>query len=90
MLYNYLKSVHTAERMVVAGVGMDHDKLVDLCRHYFVGEKKAIWEEDKELSGAAKPVDKSVSQYTGGIIAVGLQVCVAVHHRGNHCCRFCL
>ena len=57
--------------MVVAGVGMDHDKLVDLCRRYFVAEKKAIWEENKELSGPAKPVDKSVSQYTGGILAVG-------------------
>ena len=91
--------------MVVAGVGMDHDKLVDLCRRYFVAEKKAIWEENKELLGVRLACgqvcvaihrgnhccrfQESVSQYTtGGIIAVGFQVCVTVHHRGNHCCRF--
>lgn len=71
ILYSYLKSVHIPERMVVAGVGMDHSKLVDLCRRYFVAEKRAIWEESKELAGAVKPIDKSVSQYTGGIITVG-------------------
>ena len=72
MLYGYLKSVHIPERMVVAGVGMEHSSLVDLCRRYFLAEKSAIWDETKELTGAMTPIDKSVSQYTGGVISVRL------------------
>ncbi|XP_076455236.1 mitochondrial-processing peptidase subunit alpha-like [Babylonia areolata] len=70
-LYQFMKSIHTPQRMVVAGVGVEHQCLVDLCQKYFLRNKSAIWEERAELvGGEAKPVDKSVSQYTGGIITV--------------------
>ncbi|KAK7095091.1 mitochondrial-processing peptidase subunit alpha-like [Littorina saxatilis] len=69
-LYGYLKSVHIPQRMVVAGVGMEHETLVELCQRHFVQEKSAIWEEKKEFAGVAKPVDKSIAQYTGGLISI--------------------
>nr|KAG5699975.1 hypothetical protein BaRGS_001794 [Batillaria attramentaria] len=69
-LYSYMQSVHTPQRMVVAGVGMDHGTLVETCNRHFVQNKSPIWSEDPAVVRSAKPVDKSVSQYTGGIVAV--------------------
>ncbi|XP_054271218.1 mitochondrial-processing peptidase subunit alpha [Macrosteles quadrilineatus] len=65
VLMTYLKSHHTLSRMVVAGVGVDHQMLVDHVNRYFV-ERKPTWEENKSI----KPVkvDNSTAQYTGGLV----------------------
>ncbi|KAK4313571.1 hypothetical protein Pmani_015081 [Petrolisthes manimaculis] len=68
MLFSYLRHHHTPSRMVVAGVGVDHDAFVEYAQKYFV-EKPAIWEENQNLSSARTiRVDNSISQYTGGIV----------------------
>lgn len=57
--------------MVVAGVGVDHQRLVDATYKYFV-EKPPIWSTDEKIIQMKQniPVDNSISQYTGGIIKV--------------------
>lgn len=56
--------------MVIAGVGVEHQKLVEAAKKYFL-EDKPIWETEnlfipnKELS-----IDDSVAQYTGGMVQV--------------------
>lgn len=56
--------------MVVAGVGVDHGKLVEATQKYFV-DQKPIWETDKELTSARNAtVDGSMAQYTGGLVKV--------------------
>ncbi|KAJ8300575.1 hypothetical protein KUTeg_022094 [Tegillarca granosa] len=70
VLYTYMKNFHTPDRMVVAGVGMDHKTLVDLVRKYFIELKRPIWEEDSNLIDKSKHVDKSIAQYTGGDLRV--------------------
>jgi len=59
--------------MVVAGVGVDHNALVESVQKYFV-DMKPIWEEDPDLPVPTldMQVDNSVAQYTGGIIQVRL------------------
>ncbi|XP_030382023.1 mitochondrial-processing peptidase subunit alpha [Scaptodrosophila lebanonensis] len=67
VLLNYLKYHHTPERMVIAGVGVDHDELVHYVRKYFV-EDPAIWDNETMQEGGPKLVDTSVAQYTGGCV----------------------
>ena len=52
--------------MVVAGVNVDHEDLVELTRKYFV-ESKPIWHKEGEV---IKAPDESLTQYTGGIVKV--------------------
>nr|CAD7398379.1 unnamed protein product [Timema cristinae] len=55
--------------MVVAGVGVDHDTFVESVSKYFL-DQKPIWEQDSGLviptPGLA--IDKSLAQYTGGVV----------------------
>ncbi|XP_026843515.1 mitochondrial-processing peptidase subunit alpha-like [Drosophila persimilis] len=67
VLMKYLKHHHSPSRMVFAGVGVDHDELVELVRKYFV-EEKPIWESEPESSVGPKQVDTSIAHYTGGIV----------------------
>ncbi|KAG8184572.1 hypothetical protein JTE90_007688 [Oedothorax gibbosus] len=69
VLYTYLKNHFTPSRMVVAGVGIEHDALVEACQKYFV-EKPPIWELEKLASDQDLPVDNSISQFTGGLVKV--------------------
>ena len=57
--------------MVVAGVGVDHSALVESVQKYFV-DMKPIWDEDPDLTVSTldMQVDKSIAQYTGGMIQV--------------------
>lgn len=59
--------------MVVAGVGVEHQKLVDIVQKYFV-DIKPIWEVHDLVSPINKKIslDNSIAQYTGGIIQVYL------------------
>uniref|UniRef100_T1ILS6 Guanine nucleotide-binding protein-like 3 homolog n=1 Tax=Strigamia maritima TaxID=126957 RepID=T1ILS6_STRMM len=68
LLYTYLKSYYQPKNMVLAGVGIDHDKLVELAKKYFM-DKPAIWQENPELCfPGAEIKDTSIAQYTGGLI----------------------
>ncbi|KAK3088082.1 hypothetical protein FSP39_014459 [Pinctada imbricata] len=69
-LHTYMKNFHTPSRMVIAGVGVPHDELVDLVQELFVEKKKPIWEEDAQLINPNKEADLSISQYTGGKVLV--------------------
>lgn len=64
LIHTFLRNYYTPDRMVLAGVGVDHDHLVECARKYLMGVTP-VW-------GLGKPtdVDQSVSQYTGGIIKV--------------------
>ncbi|KAH1179477.1 mitochondrial-processing peptidase subunit alpha [Mauremys mutica] len=62
VLHSYLQNYYTPDRMVLAGVGIEHEQLVECARKYLLGVDP-VWKSDKP-----KQVDKSVAQYTGGII----------------------
>lgn len=59
-----MRNYYTPNRMVLAGVGIEHDQLVDCARKYFLGAEP-VWG-----SSTAAAVDRSVAQYTGGILKV--------------------
>ena len=65
-LLSYMKTYHTPERMVLTAVGVDHDELVDLAKKYFL--RTPIWDERDGVKVGKE--DKSIAQYTGGIIKV--------------------
>ncbi|XP_035212000.1 mitochondrial-processing peptidase subunit alpha-like [Stegodyphus dumicola] len=67
VLYTYLKHYFIPSRMVIAGVGIDHDALVQSCQRHFV-EKPPIWETENLALEKEIPVDNSLAQYTGGIV----------------------
>ena len=82
-LLTYCRSAHTPQRMVLAGSGVDHDRLVDMARKHFVG-KTPVWEEHQGVSDV--PLDQSVAQYTGGILKVSGGPCVSCYsHRSSDC-----
>ena len=55
------------ERMVVAGVGVDHDTLVEAAQRHFV-DQRPVW-ETQEYGVAEVQTDRSIAQYTGGIVS---------------------
>lgn len=67
ILHSYLKNYYTPDRMVLAGVGIEHEQLVECARKYLVGVNP-VWGSAK-----SKEIDRSVAQYTGGIIKVKLK-----------------
>lgn len=82
VLHSYLRNYYTPDRMVLAGVGVEHEHLVECARKYLLGAQPA-W----GTTGAVD-VDRSVAQYTGGIIKVtqleGPQGCVP-RYRSSGC-----
>ncbi|TRY87319.1 hypothetical protein DNTS_034014 [Danionella cerebrum] len=62
LLHRYLQSYYCPERMVLAGVGVEHQQLVDCAKKHLL-HVKPVWGD----STPAK-VDQSVAQYTGGIV----------------------
>lgn len=66
VLHTYLRNYYTPNRMVLAGVGVEHEQLVDCARRHLLGVMP-VWG-----SGQAKEVDRSIAQYTGGILKVGV------------------
>ncbi|XP_054162372.1 arginine--tRNA ligase, cytoplasmic-like [Oppia nitens] len=70
VLFDYIKTYHIPSRMVLAGVGIEHEKLVELAEKYFV-DIKPIWTQDSTLvSNKIYNIDESISQYTGGLVSV--------------------
>ena len=68
LIYSYMKLYHDPSRMVLAGVGVDHDQLVELAEKYF-NDNKPIWIKNNTLHGDLNinQIDNSVAQYTGGL-----------------------
>lgn len=64
VIHSYLRNYYCPERMVLAGVGIEHEQLVECARKHLLN-MKPVWGTS---SGAN--VDLSVAQYTGGIIKV--------------------
>uniref|UniRef100_M3ZM28 Mitochondrial-processing peptidase subunit alpha n=2 Tax=Xiphophorus maculatus TaxID=8083 RepID=M3ZM28_XIPMA len=62
VLHSYLRNYYCPERMVLAGVGIEHEQLVDCARKHLL-DVKPVWG-----ASLATNVDLSVAQYTGGIV----------------------
>lgn len=75
-LHSYLRTYYAPSRMVLAGVGVEHEHLVQCARKHLLGAQPA-W-------GVAEAVDvdRSVAQYTGGIVKVTGRV-----SGPSRCCR---
>lgn len=71
VLFTYLSQHYSPKRMVLAGVGVEHQRLVEAAKKYFL-EEKPVWETEDGLILPTKglAVDESVAQYTGGIVLV--------------------
>jgi len=67
VITNYLTNHFTPDRMVVAGVGVDHDELVQMVEKHFV-KCGTAW------NTARGKVDRSVAQYTGGLVKEECQI----------------
>lgn len=68
VLMSFLRLHHTPSRMVVAGVGVDHDELVKYVEKYF--SMDSTWNLEPLKNASINTVDNSVAQYTGGEIKV--------------------
>ncbi|KAM9641925.1 mitochondrial-processing peptidase subunit alpha [Trichechus inunguis] len=62
VLHAYLRNYYTPDRMVLAGVGVEHEHLVQSARKHLLGTRPA-WGDQKAVD-----IDRSVAQYTGGIV----------------------
>lgn len=67
VLLSYLRQHHTPERMVVAGVGVDHDEFVRHVERHFDAQT-ATWASGAAEHSVVVPVDTSIAQYTGGSV----------------------
>ncbi|XP_040180051.1 mitochondrial-processing peptidase subunit alpha [Rana temporaria] len=63
-LHAYMHNYYTPERMVLAGVGIEHEQLLECANKYLQG-MEPVW-----ASGKPRSVDRSIAQYTGGIVKV--------------------
>lgn len=69
LLFTYLSQHYLPKRMVVAGVGVEHQTLCNAVQKYFV-EQKPIWETEHGLFKTSNIIgaDDSIAQYTGGYV----------------------
>ncbi|CAK8674290.1 unnamed protein product [Clavelina lepadiformis] len=68
-LKTFLRSYYTPSRMVMAGVGVDHDEICRLSEKYITSTAKSpSWSLDGPVL-----FDNSISQYTGGEVKVEKQ-----------------
>lgn len=65
-LLNYLQLHHSPERMVVAGVGVEHDELVRHVEKFFA-PGTSTW-ETSPVNSSVTSIDLSTAQYTGGTV----------------------
>lgn len=71
VLLSYLRLHHNPARMVVAGCGVDHDAFVQHVEKYF-NSAPATWDSEPIVNDSVNAVDRSVAQYTGGMVKVSL------------------
>ncbi|UYV73113.1 PMPCA [Cordylochernes scorpioides] len=67
-IYSYLRDHFTPSRMVVAGVGVEHQALVEAVSRHFV-EKAPIWEQEASAEPRQQP-DTQAALYTGGLMTL--------------------
>ena len=60
MLKSYMSEYYQPQRMVLAGVGIDHEKMVELGKKYFSVPK----------SNTKVPVEEEKAVWTGGVVLV--------------------
>ena len=65
VIYDYLRLYHTPNRMVFAGVGVEHDQLVEVAQKYFLKNDPTYGKPDKH----SEP-DHSIAQYQGGLVGI--------------------
>ncbi|CAB3410865.1 unnamed protein product [Caenorhabditis bovis] len=65
---SYLNGAHVPERMVVGGVGVDHDEFVSSVEKHFDWNTCSWKETPSMIFENAPEIDKSKAQYTGGEI----------------------
>lgn len=68
VLLAFLRLHHIPSRMVLAGVGVDHDELVKYAEKFFT--TPATWELETLNNLSVNKVDNSIAQYTGGEVKV--------------------
>ncbi|XP_069119668.1 mitochondrial-processing peptidase subunit alpha-like [Argopecten irradians] len=68
-ILSYMYHHHTPDRMVVAGVGVDHQQFVEAVKESFLN-KTPVWEDNPKLINPSSALDRSVAQYTGGQVKV--------------------
>lgn len=69
-VYGYMSRAHVPERMVIGGVGVDHEELVPSVSRHFATDK-IIWNTRPELLGErTSEIDTSRAQYTGGEVRI--------------------
>ncbi|KAK6051195.1 peptidase M16 inactive domain protein, partial [Cooperia oncophora] len=67
---SYISQYHAPERIVVAGVGVNHDELVAAVQRHF-GVGTAMWDKNPEVLLPKLPqIDRSIAQYTGGEVRI--------------------
>jgi len=64
VILNYLSHYHTPDRMVLAGVGVDHEAMVQAAEEHFLAAKPN-WEVKRKAKA-----DNSLAQYTGGLVTI--------------------
>ncbi|EDO38902.1 predicted protein, partial [Nematostella vectensis] len=62
-IMEFMKTYYQPDRMVIAGVNVDHEQLVELTKKHFTD--KPSWHTE---GASVTPPDHSIAQYTGGII----------------------
>lgn len=68
LIYTYMKNYYAPSRMVLCGVGVDHQKTVTAAEKYFQ-DSPPIWEVEKNLilEGRKYAPEKITPEYVGGI-----------------------
>lgn len=70
LMFNYLKNNHTPDKMVLAGVGVEHEELVELAQKHLV-DKQPTWVSNPNIvSSAPTHVERCKSHYIGGCQSV--------------------
>ncbi|KAH7695171.1 peptidase M16 inactive domain-containing protein, partial [Aphelenchoides avenae] len=67
---SFLSQYYTPERIVLAGVGVDHDYLVEAGKKYFSFAESSWAKHPAFTLNPLPPVDHSIAQYTGGDVRV--------------------
>uniref|UniRef100_A0A914WZ74 Mitochondrial-processing peptidase subunit alpha n=1 Tax=Plectus sambesii TaxID=2011161 RepID=A0A914WZ74_9BILA len=66
IIFSFMKAHFTPKRIVVSGVGVSHDKMVEAAKKHF-DVSTTTWAKDNSVVLPKVPsVDTSIAQYTGG------------------------
>jgi len=70
-IYRYLAQMYDPRRIVLAGVGVDHEALLNSAKGPW-NDVLPMWGQNPDLLGREllKPIDTSIAQYTGGEVTV--------------------